>query len=133
MKKRLLNFGATLLCAAFTLGITACSALFEKKDVYPELDPFVAADDTAVVSQDETDTTIYISDEKVLSAEINEEGKLVVTPKRPGEAEVSFFDSEEKTYVTYEFEVTSKGEVVENNCCKSCRIQRLSCIRFLVQ
>ncbi len=119
MKNRFVAFAAALIFAAFTFGITACSELFEEKDVYPQMESLVVADGSPVVSPDQDDKTVTVSDEKVLSAEINEEGKLVITPLKPGSAEVSFFDSKNNTYVTYEFEVTSKGRLVQSSEPKS--------------
>ena len=126
MKNRFVAFAAALIFAAFTFGITACSELFEEKDVYPQMESLVVADGSPVVSPDQDDKTVTVSDEKVLSAEINEEGKLVITPLKPGSAEVSFFDSKNNTYVTYEFEVTSKGRLVQSSEPKSVKFYSIT-------
>ena len=126
MKNRFVAFAAALFFAAFIFGITACSELFEEKDVYPQMESLVVADGSPVVSPDQDDKTVTVSDEKVLSAEINEEGKLVITPLKPGSAEVSFFDSENNTYVTYEFEVTSKGQLVQSSEPKSVKFYSIT-------
>ena len=124
MKNRLLKINAILACIIFTLSITACTALFADLVTFPEAEPVVVADGEPIVSADQVDQvnkTITVSDEKVLKAEINEDGQLVVTPLKWGTAEVSFYDSENDADVTYEFKVTSKGEVVENSVNKKVR------------
>ncbi len=115
MKNKLVKLGAVLVCIAFTFGITACTAILADFLNFPEADPIVVADGDPVVSADQTNKEVKVSDEKVLKAEINDEGQLVITPLKWGTADVTFYDEENDADVIYQFKVTTKGELSETS------------------
>ncbi len=115
MKNKLVKLGAVLVCIAFTFGITACTAILADFLNFPEADPIVVADGDPVVSADQANKEVKVSDEKVLKAEINEEGQLVITPLKWGTADVTFYDEENDADVIYQFKVTTKGELSETS------------------
>ncbi len=115
MKNKLVKLGAVLVCIAFTFGITACTAILADFLNFPEVDPIVVADGDPVVSADQANKEVKVSDEKVLKAEINEEGQLVITPLKWGTADVTFYDEENDADVIYQFKVTTKGELSETS------------------
>ena len=115
MKNKLVKLGAVLVCIAFTFGITACTAILADFLNFPEADPIVVADGDPVVSADQANKEVKVSDEKVLKAEINDEGQLVITPLKWGTADVTFYDEENDADVIYQFKVTTKGELSETS------------------
>ncbi len=68
MKNRFVAFAAALIFAAFTFGITACTELFEEKDVYPQMEYTVSIPAMTHGSVEADKTSAHAGDTVTLTA-----------------------------------------------------------------